>query len=133
MLPFHTEKFQITDPPPKKNWVCGLPLESPMCSITLPDIFFGDDRVKRKSKPIIVKISETCSKCNNKEIHNIYVKKVLLLLGNRVVFIETGACQVFSPFWFYQLKSAERHEEKHSIVCKTGMSGVGSVATRTLE
>ena len=84
-------------PPPKKNWVCGLPLESPMCSITLPDIFFGDDRKKRKSKPIIVKISKTCRKCNNKEIHNIYVKKVLLLLGNRVVFIETGACSgVFS-------------------------------------
>ena len=58
-------------PPPQKNWVCCLPLESPMCSITLPDIFFGDNRIKRMSKPIIVKITKTCSKCNNKEIHNI--------------------------------------------------------------
>ena len=32
------EKFQITDPPPPKVWVSGLPHESPMCSFTLPDI-----------------------------------------------------------------------------------------------
>ena len=51
----------------------------------------------------------------------IIIKKVLLILGNRVVFVETGACSVFSPFWFYQLKSTERDEGKHSIVCKTGL------------
>ena len=131
MLLFHTEKFQITDPHPKKNWVCGLPLKSPMCSITLPDIFFGDNRIKRMSKPSIASLKPAVNVTIKKYI--IYVKKVRLILGDRVVFIETGACQVFSPFWFYQLKSAERHEEKHSIVCKTGMLGVGSVATRTLE
>ena len=71
---FIQKNFKLP-PRPKKVWVCGLPYESPMYSITLPDIFFGDNRIKRKSKPIIVKITKTCSKYNNKEIHNNFRKQ----------------------------------------------------------